>query len=68
MALGARDRDVSSSQDEARLLMLGQGKCGRLVAFEIVTAIAGVEIRRRGKLSGMAVAVTIGAAVELQFE
>lgn len=68
MAVGTRDCNVSSSQDEACVLMLGQGKCGRFVALEIVTAIAGVEIGRRGKLSGMAVAVAIGAAVELQFE
>jgi len=68
MAVGTRDRDVSSSQDEVCLLVLGQGKCGRLVAFQIVTTITGIEIGRGGKLSGMAVAMAIGAALELHFE
>jgi len=59
---------VLASQLEAGRPMLGKRKCGRLISLEIVAAIAGIEIRRRGKLAGMQIAVTVGAALELDLE
>ena len=42
VAFGAGHGNVPARQDEASLLMLGQGEGGRFVGFEIVTTIAGV--------------------------
>ena len=59
---------MPSGQQEVSFFMLGQSERGGLVTFEIMAAIAGVEVRRRGKLAGVTVAVAIGAAVELHLE
>jgi hypothetical protein len=65
VAVGTRDRDVPSSEQEMSLLVLGKGEGGRLIGLKIVTTIAGVEVRCGGKLSCMAVAVAIGTALKL---
>src|SRR5207302_9076203 len=65
VAVGTRDRDVPSGEQEMSLLVLGKGEGGRLIGLKIVTTIAGIEVRCGGKLSLMAVAVAIGTALEL---
>lgn len=64
----ARNCNVAASQHEMRLLVPGKCKGRRFVALQIVAAIAGVQVRRRGKLSSVPVAVTIGAGRELDLE
>ncbi len=68
VAVGAGHRDVPSGKDEMRLLVPRQRECRRLVGFQIVTAVAGVEIRRCRKLRRMFVSVAIGATLELYLE
>lgn len=68
MAVCARHRQVPSSQSEVRLLVLYQCECRGLVGVHIVAAVAGIEIRRRGKLLRVAVAVTVRAVLEFHFE
>ena len=48
--------------------MLGQRKRGRLVTFEVVAAIASVEVRRSRKLPSVLVCVAFGAAIKLDLE
>ena len=48
--------------------MLSKGKGGRFVGFKIVAAVAGIEIRCRGKLPRMAVAMTISTAAKRDVE
>jgi len=67
VALGARNGDVAASQDKAGLLVFGQAKGRRFVSFEIVTFVAGVEIRSAGKLIGVAIGMAIGAALKFDF-
>lgn len=68
VAIRARHGNVAARQHEACLLVFGQAECRRLVRLQIVAAIAGVEIWRRGKLPCMLVGVTVGAALELDLE
>ena len=68
VALGTGDGDVPASECEVSFLVLGQGKRGRLVAIHCVTTLAGIEIRRCGKLSRVTVAMAICAAIEFDFE
>src|SRR3954468_16966022 len=68
MAVRAGHGEMPASQHEMSFLVLGEGKRRRLVCLEAVAAVAGVEVRRGGKPSGVAIAVTIGAAVEFHFE
>ena len=68
VAVGAGHGHVPARQHEVRLLVLGQAECGRLVSLKIVAAIAGVEVRSRGKLPRMLVGVAVGAALELDLE
>lgn len=68
MTVATRHGGVLASQLEARGLVLRQRECGRLIPLESVTAIASIEIGRRHKLSGMLIAVTIGAVLELDLE
>src|SRR5438874_1772196 len=51
-----------------RLLMLGEAERRRLVSLQIVTAVAGVEVRGGRKLPLVLVGVAVGAALELDFE
>ena len=51
-----------------RLLVPDHRKGRRLVSLDIVAAVAGIEIRCRGKLLGVPIAVAIGAALEFHFE
>lgn len=64
----ARNRDVPASQNEMRLFVASQRERRGLVPFKIVALVASVEIRRCCELSGMLVAVAVGAALELDFE
>ena len=68
MTFGARGRQMTAGQSKPSLLVLGQRKRGRLVAFETVAAVAGVEVRRRCKLSCVLVRVALDAAVKFDFE
>lgn len=68
VAIGTGHGDMPARQDETSLFVLGQSESGGPVSFEIVTAVAGVEVGRCGKLTGMLVGVTIGAALELNLE
>lgn len=68
MALGAGHSNVSARQDEAGLLVLGQGEGGGFVAFESVAALASVEVWSCGELAGMPVCMAIGAALEFHLE
>ena len=68
VAVNAGHREVCSGEKEMRLLVVGQGKSGRLVSFKIVTAIASVEVRRRDKLRRVPVVVAVRAVRELDLE
>lgn len=59
---------MTTRESEARRLVFGQRERRRLVSLQIVTAVACIEVRRSGKLSGMPVSVTVGTALELHFE
>ncbi len=50
VAVGTRNRYVSSGENEVRFLMFSQCKSGRLVSLQVVAAVTGVEVGRRGKL------------------
>lgn len=65
MALRARDGNVTARQNEMCFFVLRQCEGRRLVALEIVAAVAGVEVRCGHKLPGVPIAVAIGAFVEL---
>lgn len=68
MAFRAGDCEVPAGQDELSLLVLGEGKCRRLVALQRVAAITRVEIRRGRKLSRVTIGVAVGTVSELDFE
>ena len=68
VAIGAWHRNVAAGKHEARLLVPGQAEGGWPVSLQIVAAIAGIEVWCRGKLPGMFVGVTVGAALELDPE
>lgn len=68
VALGTGHGDMPARQHETSLFVLGQSESGGSVSFEIVTALAAVEVRRCGELTGMLVGMTIGAALELNPE
>src|SRR3954465_4008068 len=68
MAVSARHGAMPARQHAMGFLVLGKGKRRGLVCLEAVAAVAGVEVGRGGKLTGVAVAVTVGAAVEFHFE
>ena len=59
---------MASGQNEFGLLVLREGKSGRLVPLQVVAAIATVEVRSGGKLSGMAIGMAVSAALELDLE
>ena len=65
VAIRARHCNMAAGQHKTSLLVLGQGKRRGLVSLEIMTLVAGVEIRSRRKLAGMAVLVAVGANVKL---
>ena len=56
VAVGARRRQVTSSQRKVRFLVPRQGKRGRLIGLESVAAVAGVEIGSGCELPGMTIA------------
>jgi len=68
VAVAAGNRDVPAGEDEPRLFMLRQTESGGFVSLEGVAAIAGVEIRRGGKLAGVTVQVAVRAVGELDLE
>lgn len=59
---------MTARENEMRLLVLAQSKCGWLVRLYIVATVAGIEVGCCGKLFRMPIAMTIGAAVEFDFE
>ena len=68
MTVGTRNRDVPARQNKVRLLVFRKAESRRLVPLKIVAAVASVEVRSRRKLRRMLVGVTVGAALELNFE
>ena len=68
MALGAWSRNMTTRKSEVRLLVFVQCERGRLVSFQIMTAVAPIEVGRRGKLSGMLIAVAVDTALKLHLE
>ncbi len=68
VALRARHRHMAAREKEMGFFMFGQGEGGGLVAFQVVAATAGVEIRSSGELIRVPVAMAIGAALELDLE
>lgn len=68
VALSARSRHVTTRQSKLRLPVFGQCERGRLVPLQIVAAVARIEVRRRSELSGVPVAVTVGASLKLHLE
>ncbi len=68
MTFRAGRRHVATGQREAGVFVLGQGKRRWLVTFEIVAAVAGVEVRSRRKLPGMLIGVAVNAAIKFDFE
>ena len=64
VTIGARNRDVPTRQHESSLLVFGQRKGRGLVSFQVVALVAGIQVRGRGKLTGMAVLVAIRAEVK----
>ena len=68
VAIGTGHGDMPARQHETSLFVLGQSESGGPVSFEIMTAVAAVEVGRCGELTGMLVGVTIGAALELYLE
>lgn len=68
VAISARHGQVAPGQLKMGLLVLNQRKGRRLISLDIVAAVAGIEIRGRGKLLGVPIAVAIGAAFEFHLE
>jgi len=46
----------------------GQSERGGLVSLEVVAAVAGVGVGCRGELTGVLVAMAVGATLKLDFE
>lgn len=65
VAIDARYGDMPASEHESGLLVLGQGKGRGLVSLQIVAFVASVQIRGRGKLTGMAILMAISAEIKL---
>lgn len=68
VAIATWNGDVPVGEQEARFLVTRQRKRGWLVTLQIVAAVTSIEIWRGGKLTGMPIAVAIGAALEFDFE
>jgi len=68
VAIGAGSRQVAAGEDEARLLVIGDGKGRRFISVKRVAAIAGVEIGSSHELSGVLVGVAVRAVLELHLE
>lgn len=68
VAIGARHRNVAAGQNEARLFVEHESEGGWAVAIQSVATLAGVEVRRGGELSSVAVAVAIGAMLKLDLK
>jgi len=66
VAVAARDRKVTPSQLELRLLMLRQREGCRAVTLQVVALIALVLVRLPGKLVVVLILVTIGTVIELR--
>ena len=68
VAIGARNCDVPTCEHEVRLSVSSQAERGRLVALEIMAAIAGVKVGSGYELSRMPVGMTVGAAIKPDLE
>lgn len=67
MAISAGHGNVASGQDEASLLVLGQGEGRRPVAIQSVALLTAIQIRGGGELALMFVFMAVEAARELDF-
>ena len=68
VTVGTRNGNVPPSQNEFRLFMFGQRERGRLISLEVMTAVAGIEVRSGGELPGVPVAMTIRALRKLDLK
>src|SRR5947209_16027355 len=68
VAIAAGGGDVSACEWELRFLVSGQREGGWFVPFQVVTFVATVEIRRRGELCALPVAVAVSALLEFVCE
>jgi len=68
VAVGTRHGHVPTREHEVRFFVLGEGKGGGLVRFQIMAAVAGVEVRRRRELIRVPIIVAIGTALKLHLE
>jgi hypothetical protein len=68
VTVAARHGHVASGKKEARFLVAREREGRRFVAFKVVAAVASIEVRRRGKLPGVTIAMTIGAPLKFDFE
>src|SRR5437764_14401356 len=65
VAIGTRGGEMSTGQRKAGLLVLRQREGRRMIALQVVTLLAAVQIRRRSKLALVIVLMTVHALAEL---
>ncbi len=68
VAVFAGHRSVASGQRETRTLMLFSREGRRHIAFQVMALLARIQVWRSSKLAGMAIRMTVGAAIEFQQE
>lgn len=68
VAFGAWHGHVTARQHKMGFLVFGQCERGGLVSFEVVAAVASIEVRGRSELAGVTIAVAISATLKLYLE
>ncbi len=68
VAVGTWNRDVPAGQSKMGFLMFGEAEGRRLVPFQIMAALASIEVRSGCKLVRVPVAMAVGATLEFDFE
>ena len=68
VTIAARNRDVSVGEREVGFFVTSQRERRGLVGFQIVAALASIEIRRSRELPSMLIAVAVGAVLEFDLE
>jgi len=68
VTVAARNRDVSIGEHKVGFLVTSQRERRGLVGFQIVAALASIEIRRSRELPSMLIAVAVGAVLEFDLE
>ena len=68
VAVFAGHRSVASGQRETRTLMLFSREGRRHIAFQVMALLARIQVWRALKLAGVAIRMTVGAAIEFQQE